>query len=355
MRIVGPCLALTLAACTATNPPAGTDPGTDGSGGKGDGDGGGSGSGSGTGFAPVPDIQCAGAPDAGPAGDFNHVSSEIISALGDPKHRGFDLVTPASADPQQLEGWISYTIADKALEDENVDVFACNDQQQWQNVGSATTDDEGHFSLSLTGSARLGIGLRDLYVSVTGDRTGVSFLAYVAPDGSPLLVSDVDGTLTSSENAFAETIVLGIEPDAQPGAATAYAAAKAKGYQPVFVTARGNQYTTDTRQWLSDQGFPRGPVRLSPSFVTLPGGDTIDYKTSTITALGQGLDVAMGVGNRDSDITAYTNSDVAPDRIFILLPEYQSECQADLDAGKALGFTAYSDLASTYIAALPTE
>src|ERR1700690_2101611 len=111
MRIVAPCLELTLAAGAFNGGPGGTDPGSgDGSGGKGDGPGSGSGSGSGSGngFAPVPDIQCAGAPDAGPAGDFNHVSSEIISALGDPKHRGFDLVTPASADPQALEGWISY-------------------------------------------------------------------------------------------------------------------------------------------------------------------------------------------------------------------------------------------------------
>jgi hypothetical protein len=349
--------ALTLAACAFNTPTGGSDPGSDDGSGKGDGlgdgsgGGSGSGSGSGSGFAPVPDVQCSGAPDAGPAGSFNHVSSEIISALGDPKHRGFDLVAPASADPQFIQGWIAYTIADKALEDENVDLFACIGGA-WQAIGSATTDDEGSFSLTLTGASTLPIGMRDMYVSVTGDRTGTNFLAYVAPDGSPLLASDVDGTLTSSEDAFAETIVLGIEPDAQPGAATAYAGAQALGYQPIYITARGNEYTADTRQWLSDKGFPRGPVRLSPSFITLPGGDTIDYKTSTITALEAGLDVAIGVGNRDSDITAYTNSDVAPDRIFILLPEFQSECQADLDAGKAIGFTAYSDLASTYLANL---
>ncbi|HUJ62821.1 MAG TPA: hypothetical protein VLX92_30170 [Kofleriaceae bacterium] len=338
---LGLCAALIACSTSTTSQPVTTDPGE-----SGDGSGGGKADGPGT--TSIPDVRCAGAPDAGPAGDFHHVSSELISALGDPRHRGFDLIAPASADPQRLEGWISYTIADKALEDEDVDVFACR-EQQWQQVGTARTDDEGHFSLALSGGDRLPIGMRDLYVSVVGDRTGVGFLGLVAPDGSPLVVSDVDGTLTSSENAFIETIALGIEPDEQPGASDAYQAAAGLGLHLVYVTARGNQYTTDTRQWLDDEGFPRGPVRLSDSFVTLPGQDTIDYKTQTIGALAQGLTIAAGVGNRDSDITAYTDVAVPADRIYIKLPEYQDECQADLDAGKAIGFTAYSDLAAQAI------
>ena len=332
------CLALVGCASSAPSTPVGVDPGEAGDGGSGKSDG----------QAAVPQVICDGTPDAGPAGSFNHVSSSIIAALGDPRHRGFDLVAPASADPQVIEGWIAYTIADKALEDENVDVFACRDNN-WQQVGTTTTDDEGHFALSLSGDDRMPIGLRNMYVSVVGDRTGTDFLAYVAPDNSALVVSDVDGTLTSSENAFVETIALGIEPDEQPGASDAYQAAAANGLQLVYVTSRGNQYTQDTRQWLSDKGFPLGPVRLSDSFITLPGQDTIDYKTSTISALEQGLTIAAGVGNRDSDIAAYTNTNVAADRIYIKLPEFQGECQADLDAGKAVGFDDYSTLQSMYV------
>jgi phosphatidate phosphatase PAH1 len=301
----------------------------------------------------VPDVRCAGAPDAGPAGDFHHFKNDVISLLGDPKHRGFDLVASASAATQTLEGWISYTIVDKALEDEDVDVFACR-AGQWRRVGTARTDDEGHFALALSADDRLPIGMRDLFVSVVGDRTGVGFLGYVAPEGSPLLVSDVDGTLTSSENAFLETIVLGIEPGARAGAPHAFAAVAAKGIQPVYVTARGNQYTTATREWLEHKGFPRGPVRLSPSFVTLPGGDTIDYKTQTISALSAaGLALRVGVGNRASDVTAYASTGVADDRIFIELPDYASEVQPMLDAHRAIGFTSYDDLLASYLALLP--
>src|SRR5215468_3700559 len=232
----------------------------------------------------VPDVRCDGSPAAGKPGSFRHFTSRLIAGLGDPKHRGFDLVASTDTATQALEGWISYTVVDKALEDEDVDVFACR-AGAWRKVGRARTDDEGHFALALSGDSRLPIGMRDLFVSVVGDRTGAGFLGYVAPAGTPLVVSDVDGTLTSSENAFVETIVLGIEPAAQPGAAHAFADATARGHQLVYVTARGNQFTTATRDWLDHKGFPRGPVRLAESFVTLPGSDTVDFKTRAISAL----------------------------------------------------------------------
>jgi hypothetical protein len=347
MRIsLAGCL-LFVACATPAATPVGVDPGegSANAGGKADGE-------STPTTTAVPDVRCDGVPDAGPAGSFRHLSSKIISALGDPRHRGFDLIAPATAGTQQLEGWISYTIADKALEDEDVDVFACR-EGAWQRVGGARTDGEGHFALQLSGADRLPIAMRDVYVSVVGDRTGAGFLAYVAPDDQPLIVSDVDGTLTSSENAFVETIALGIEPDAQPGAAAAYQDAAARGYQLVYVTARGNEYTADTRQWLDDLGFPRGPVRLSASFLTLPGADTIDYKTNTIGQLIDVLPVAMGVGNRASDITAYSNVGVPASDIFIKLPEYQSEVQAALDAGDAIGIDDYATLQAQDIDQLP--
>jgi LNS2-like protein (lipin/Ned1/Smp2) len=305
------------------------------------------------GHATIPDVRCAGAPAAGAAGEFRHFSSSAISFLGNPKHRGADLVTSAGSATQTLEGWISYTIADKALEDEDVDVFACR-AGQWSHVGTARTDDEGHFALDLSDTYRLPIGMRDLSVSVAGDRTGVGFLGYVAPDDSPLIVSDVDGTLTSSENAFLETITLGIEPAERLGAPRAYAAATAKGFQLVYVTARGSQYTTATRDWLEHRGFPRGPVRLSPSFLTLPGGDTIDYKTRTLAALSaSGLEVAAGIGNRASDVTAYASTHLPASRIFIEMPEYASEVQPLLNAHAAIGFTTYDELSTSYLAKLP--
>ena len=301
----------------------------------------------------VPDVTCVGAPAAGAPGSFRHLTSRLISALGDPRHRGIDLVASADAETQTIEGRISYTVVDKELEDEDVDVFACR-AGSWARIGGARTDDEGQFALALTGDARLPIGLRDLFVSVVGDRTGVGFLADVAPTGTRLLVSDVDGTLTSSENAFFETVLLGIEPAAQPGAAAAYASITPRGYQIVYLTSRGNEFTTDTRTWLADKGFPRGPLRLSSSFVTLPGGDTVDFKAQAMAGLtAAGFTLAVGVGNRATDIEAYAKAGVAADRTFIELPEFASEVQPLINAGEAIGFTSFAALAADQLAKLP--
>jgi hypothetical protein len=186
-------LLVVCAGCSTTTAPAvGVDPAeADDGGGKAD-----------TATA-VPEVTCGGAPDAGPSGSFRHWTSHAISFLGDPRHRGRDLVAGASATDQRLEGWVSYTIADKALEDEDVDLFACRGGA-WEHVGRTRTDNEGFFSLSLSSADRLPIGMRDLYVSVVGDRTGAAFLAYVAPDTQELVASDVDGTLTSSGSSGLE-------------------------------------------------------------------------------------------------------------------------------------------------------
>lgn len=322
-----------MTACFAQQAdPVAVDPDEGASGGKAD-----------DGSVGIPDVRCEGTPDAGPKGKFRHFKSKLIANLGDAAHRGFDLVAPASAGTQRVEGWLSYGLADKALEDEDVDLFACR-AGEWQPLGRVTTDDEGKFSLALADGDRLPVGMRDLYASVVGDRTGTEFLGYVAPDGTQLAVSDVDGTLTSSENAYFETIALGIECDVQPGAPEAYQRATAQGLQLVYVTARGSKNTDTTRAWLDHKGFPRGPVRLAPGFVTLPGSATVDYKTSTVQALEDGLDVVAGVGNRASDVTAYTAAGVAPDHIFIKLPEFADELADDLASGAAVGFDSYDDL-----------
>ena len=299
----------------------------------------------------IPDVACNGTPDANlPRVEFRHDSSRFIS-LAKPHHRGLDLIAAASTRTQVLRGWISYGKVDKSLPDEKVEIFACR-AGAWKLIGNTITGDDGFFELKLTGAKRLPVGMRDMYVSVAGDRSGTRFLAYVAPDGTNLMISDVDGTLTSSENAFVETVVLGTEPSARAGAAHAYEAAKAKGYQFVYVTARGNQYTTETRDWLSHQGFPRGPVRLSESFVTLPGADTVNYKTSTFKNIDTNLTIAAGVGNRASDIEAYSNIGLTAAQIFIETPEYESEVAPKISAGLATGFATYDELRTKYLSKL---
>ena len=84
-------------------------------------------------------------------------------------------------------------------------------------------------------------------------------------------------------------------------------------------------------------------MRLVDDIAVAPGQATIDYKTNTMAAL-TGFSIYAGIGNRDSDITAYTNVGVDPNRILIKLPEFETECWNDLDTHKAVGFLDYAQL-----------
>ncbi|HEU0034622.1 MAG TPA: hypothetical protein VFQ53_28555 [Kofleriaceae bacterium] len=289
----------------------------------------------------IPDVACADAPVTAPATAFRHTSSKLTAALGDPRHRGVDLIASASAETQWIEGDASYGTFDKALEDEDVDIYACR-ADAWQLVGSVRTDDEGQFALALGGDDRLPLGLRDMFVSVRGDRTGAKFLALVDHGGAALAVTDVDGTLTSSEAAFGGTIILGLDVGIHDGAPAAFGALADRGYQPVYLTARSRAWTEVTRQWLATKGMPRGPLRLAPHTV-LPGSATVDFKAGALTAL-TGYELALGNGNRASDIEAYQRAGIPADRIFVKLPEFTLELQPHLDAGEAVGYEHYDEL-----------
>lgn len=299
----------------------------------------------------VPDVRCDAAPNAGARKSWRHFGSNIV-ALQSPKHRGFDLVAASTAGTQVLRGEISYGLVDKSLEDERVDLFACL-AGRWEKLGTTLTDDEGLFNLSLSGGALLPIGMRDLFVSVQGDRTGTRFLAFVAPPATALAVSDVDGTLTSSENAFPISLALGGDVGLHAGAPAIFNALAARGYQPVYLTARGDLFTSDTRAWLAAKGMPRGPLRLAPHLITLPGGDTVELKAGILNALNAtGLDVEVGIGNRGSDVSAYQQVQLPGDRVLVKLPEYEDEVAGEIGAGRATGFSSYVELTAA-IDALP--
>ena len=298
----------------------------------------------------IDDIRCAGTPDVGPATGWRHTLSDYTATLGAPHHRGIDLIASADDAEQAITGKLTYGVTDKDLEDEDVELFACFDKA-WHPIGTARTNDNGTFALTLTGDARLPIGMRDLYVSVAGDRSGAEFIGFVAPTGAKLVVSDVDGTLTASENAYPTSLAIGGDVAAHDDAAGALMSLAVRDHSVVYITARGDRFTQDTRDWFAAKGFPRGPLRMPTAIITMPGEDTIELKTSALDALAA-FDIVAGVGNRSTDITAYTNAGVPADRIFIKLSEFEDEVRAQLDAAAATGFTAYEALRTEHFSAM---
>lgn len=271
-------------------------------------------------------------------GTWRHSTSKLIVQLGEPHHRGIDLIASDDAPTQVIGGRVTYGPSDKDLEDEDIDVFA-----NARLLGRARTDDEGRFTLNLTGAQRLPIGMHDLAFKVVGDGTKVSFNGFVAARGKPIIVTDVDGTLTSSENAYPKALAFGGDVGAQPSAAAKLSAAAAAGASIVYITARGDRFTQDTRDWLAANGFPRGALRMPSSLITIPGDDTVEVKSRALAELTP-FSLRAGLGNRHSDVTAYTAAGIAADRIFIKLPEFSDEVADDLTASKAVGIDDYAKL-----------
>jgi len=75
----------------------------------------------------------------------------------------------------------------------------------------------------------------------------------------------------------------------------------------------------------------------------MPSGPaTIEYKASVLRGLH--LPIAAAIGNRASDIAAYGQAGIVPDRIFIHLPEFTKEVFGPIAAHRATGFSDYARL-----------
>ena len=300
------------------------------------------------GASSLPEVTCGDDPQTGPKSWRHPHNSPITTSDGDALHRGIDLITSADAATQTIEGQIRYGhLIDDPLKDEGVDLFACR-EGAWQSLGSSITDNDGHFALALTGDARLPLGMRDMFVSVQGDRTSARFLALVAPTGTEIAFSDCDGTLTSSENAYPDSLLTGATVGANEGAANALITLRQRNYLVVYLTARALYFTQDTRDWLWQNGFPMGPLRFAPGII-FSSSSTADYKASSIaTIAATGLVPKIGIGNRATDEQAYSREHIDGENIFLKMPEFESECADLFTQGKAVSVTSYVDITPTF-------
>ncbi len=270
---------------------------------------------------------------------FRHASTSIAARVGGPRHRGIDLIAAETDQVQTLAGKLAYSAADKDAEDERVELFACV-ANSWRSVGVTRTDRGGRFTVTLSGDQRLPPGLRDLYGFVPADASAFTFLAYVAKAGDAVIVTDIDGTITASENAVFNTVLFGDDIGHRLGAPKAFVDA---GRVIVYLSSRGDQLTSVTRGWLEAHGFPRGPIRHAQSSVTKPGPKTVAFKADVLRKLG--VPVYAAIGNRATDVAAYRAAGIPADRIF-MKQGFDDELADDLRAKRAIGFGDFASIAS---------
>jgi len=283
--------------------------------------------------APMPACDGAAGPTLGAKKSFDHLSSKVTTTLGDANHRGRDAIY-ATGDTQWIIGKLAYGPTDKDLEDEEVEVWAergCGGS--WEKLGTArTTEDNQHATVEgvedsggrvyfqIPAGKELALGRHRVRLVVAGDHTSADLLVDVVPKNAPVLVSDVDGTLTSSELVEFPAGLVGVQPNAQPDAAKVLSALVAKGYHPIYLTARAERLTDRTREFLKERGFPPGIVHTTTSGLGSFGDAAAQYKSRELALIvGKGLSIKWAFGNKASDTDAYDSVHVDPKnhRIFL--------------------------------------
>jgi hypothetical protein len=246
---------------------------------------------------------------------------------GGARHRGRDQLLPPGA-PQWLLGRFAYGLFDSPLTGEDVDIHllrGCG--STWEKLGTARTtragehpategvdDDGGRVFWEIPAAQALGPGRHRVLFSVAGDRTTAELYVEVLPPEAPFFVSDVDGTLTTSETADFTALLTGALPDANAGAAELLGVLAAKGYRPLYLTARPEWLVGRTREFLAKQGFPAGLLRTTAgALIGATGAPAVMYKTDELARLaGRGHRPAFVIGNTETDAEAYDNAAVEP-------------------------------------------
>lgn len=123
-------------------------------------------------------------------------------------------------------------------------------------------------------------------------------LLFVYPADQPLLICDLDNTVTSGESLN----VSGIEP--RPDAAAVLTRLSAK-YGIIYLTARDEGLLDRSRAWLDKHGFPRAPVLCRDWKITNLRKQG-EFKTEVLKRLKASFtNFRWGIGNAKSDRQAY--------------------------------------------------
>lgn len=247
-------------------------------------------------------------------------ASAVVSKLGSPRHRAYDQVVGPDA-LATLSARFTYAAIDKDLEDEDVDLWV-RTCPGWEKVATARTDGDGVARVAL--GRALPVGEYQVLWHVPGDNTTATGTLAVWEPGRAVVVSDIDGTLTTNDAQVFKEVFLGSDPAQYPDAQRALWTARRAGYRVEYLTGRPELLGRMTKGWLAAHGFPPGPTILtSETLEVLPTESGVgDFKTAVLDHLAEdlGLWLFAGFGNATTDISAYQAAGIPNDHLFIIGP-----------------------------------
>lgn len=271
------------------------------------------------------------APTVRGTGSWDHpIASRLTVAEGSARHRGRDNFVRAG-EAQWAIAKFAYGLADKDLEDETVDVWVARDCRTWERLGSARTLSDGQGStiegvpanggrlyFQIPAAKALGVGRHRLHFVVRADGSTADSVLDVLPAGARVAVSDVDGTLTSSEWAAVGALITSQPPAAHPGSPEALWALARRGYHIFYLTARPEWLEPTTRAWITLRGFPPGIVHTTTGATGAINGAAQTFKQDELARLTARLGRApdYGFGNRASDVATYSGLGIDPQHAY---------------------------------------
>jgi hypothetical protein len=199
-----------------------------------------------------------------------------------------------------------------AIAGEAVSFWALVDDA-FDEVASAVTDDSGRYDVDV------GTAPQPTFSILEGDGSCAAHGAFVYERGTKIVVTDIDGTLTTDDAELLTQIGDASYDPLQKGHATELLQAWSdKGYDVVYLSARPHAFRAETRGWLTAHGYPDGALLTANSLVF--GDSAAAHKLAWLDRLRGdfGFDVVAAYGNADSDIAAYEDAGIAKDVTFII-------------------------------------
>lgn len=276
---------------------------------------------------------------------WKHRRTSLFTAAGDPHHGASDPITVVGEDII-VRGKLAYGKVSKDLEDEAVVLMRARDPIDpksngacpvWQREGVGFTDADGR--VSITSAAPSTAGAFPFALVVPGDGSSAEGVAWVLPSGQRIVVFDIDGTLTQGDEALFEQLMTGYSPPPRSSASAVAQRLAAGGASIVYITGRPDIFAGLSRAWLTQHGFPRGPVELTATrAAAMPSEDGVQqFKLTVLEALrDKGLVIERAYGNAVTDICAYAKAGIPPDETFIAGRHGGEACEGGA-ATQALG------------------
>lgn len=246
--------------------------------------------------------------------------SPVAKLAGAANHRVRDLIL-LPGQSAQMRGRFTFGSIDKDLEDETVELYL-QKCPGWQLVSSKITDGDGVAWFDLP--ANLPPGDYRVRAVVRGDNSSADGMVAVWPKGVQVVVSDVDGTLTTSDWQLFKDVFGGKPAAMYADADKAIRTWATKGYRILYLTGRPQVFNRYSRDWLDAHNLPPGVVRLTDD-----AGDVVPseqgvqvFKTDVLKGLldSHAAKLRAGHGNATTDIGAYQAAGIANGDLYIVGP-----------------------------------